>query len=135
MTRLIRPMTRSGHGQQLAICTKMSLVNAQQGRRAGIMRMADDIDYTKKLFLRLQSNGDIALDEEYLWDGCDTPDIDPEIVLTPVAFKTLARLLCDLYLDQPEQADIERLTVTLKEVEAGRDILQTTLQTIKAKFP
>lgn len=97
--------------------------------------MADDKEYTKKLFLQLYSNGAIGLAEDYLWDGCDTPEIDPEIELKPVPFKKLTQLLADLYLDHPEKEDIERLQNLLAEINASGDIIEKTIKTIEAKFP
>ncbi len=97
--------------------------------------MAESKDYTKKLFLQLQSDGKISLAEDYLWDGCDTPEIDPEIKLAPVSIQKLAQLLSDLYLDHPEKEDVERLKKALAEINASRNIIENALKTIEAKFP
>lgn len=97
--------------------------------------MAKDIDYTKKLFLRLQSNGAIALDTEYMWDGCDTPEIDPEIELAPVPLRKLAQLLSKLYIATAEKEDADTLRVTLSEIRASGDIIENAIKEIEAKFP
>ena len=97
--------------------------------------MAEDKEYTKKLFLRLQTNGYITIDDDYLWDGCDTPEIDPEIELTPVRLQKLAQILSNLYLDTPEKEDVERLEITLAEINASGVIIEKTIKEIQAKFP
>lgn len=97
--------------------------------------MAEDKKYTKKLFLRLQTNGYIAIDDDYLWDGCDTPEIDPEIELTPVSLLKLTQLLSNLYSDDNEIEDIERFEKLLAEVNASADVIEQRIKAIKAKFP
>lgn len=97
--------------------------------------MAGEKSYTKKLFLRLTSDGQIALDEEYMWDGCDTPEIDPDIELAPVPLQKLTQLLSKLYLAEPEKEDIDRLKKTLSEINACGDILDKAIKTLEAKFP
>jgi len=97
--------------------------------------MANDISYTKKLFLRLDSSGFIGLDRDYMWDGCDTPEIDPEIKLTPVPLQKLARLLSNLYLATAEKEDAEVLKKTLHEIKASGVIIEKALKDIEAKFP
>ena len=97
--------------------------------------MTDEKTYTKKIFLRLQINGSITLDRDYLWDGCDTPEIDPEIELTPVPLTKLAQLVANLNLDHPEKNDIERLNKLLTELNASADIIASAIKTIEAKFP
>lgn len=96
--------------------------------------MTDGKEFTKKLFLELHSNGIITLAKDYLWDGCDTPEIDPEIDLTPVSIKKLTQILSDLYLNQPEKEDINQLKQLLVELNGSADIIASTIQTIKAKF-
>ena len=96
--------------------------------------MADDKDYSKKLFLRLNSTGHIELDEDYLWDGCDTPEIDPEIDLTPVPLKKLTQLLANLYSDDPEQEDIDRFKNLLSEINESSKIIEQLIQSIEAKL-
>jgi len=97
--------------------------------------MTDSQEFTKKLFLRLNSNGSIELDRDYLWDGCDTPEIDPGIELTPVSILKLTKLLADLYLNEPEQADIARLELLLKQIKASGEVVEKTIKAIKGKFP
>lgn len=97
--------------------------------------MADDTKYTKKLFLRLRSDGFIEIDDDYFWDGCDTPEIDPEIELTPVALSKLAQLTADLNLCEVEKADIERLKKLLAELKTSSDIINAAINKIEAKFP
>ena len=96
--------------------------------------MADDKDYTKKLFLRLQANGYIIIDDDYLWDGCDTPEIDPEIELTPVSLKKLTQLLADLYSEDRERDDIERFKKLLEEFDESRKIISGLLNSLEAEF-
>lgn len=97
--------------------------------------MAGETPTTKKLFLRLDSSGVIALDTEYMWDGCDTPEIDPEIELTPVPVRKLTDLLAKLYLDTADKDDSGRLRITLSELKASCDILEKAITEIEAKFP
>lgn len=97
--------------------------------------MAQDTKYTKKLFLHLQSDGRIALDTEYMWDGCDTPEIDPEIELTPVPLQKLAELLSKLYLATAEKGDAGILRKTLSEINASGTIIENAIKEIEAKFP
>ena len=97
--------------------------------------MADDKKYTKKIFLRLQTNGYIVIDDDYLWDGCDTPEIDPEIKLKPVSLLKLAQLISNLYSDDNEVEDIERFEKLLGDMNASRDVIERRLNEIKAKFP
>ena len=97
--------------------------------------MADDAPTTKKLFLRLDSSGVIALDTDYMWDGCDTPEIDPEIDLKPVPLQKLAQLLSTLYLDTAEKEDVDRLKITLSEINASGAIIEKAIKEIEAKFP
>ena len=97
--------------------------------------MAGETPTTKKLFLRLDSSGVIALDTEYMWDGCDTPEIDPEIDLKPVPLQKLAQLLSTLYLDTAEKEDVDRLKITLAEIKASAAIIEKTIKQIEAKFP
>lgn len=97
--------------------------------------MAGETDYTKKLFLRLNSNGCIELDGDYLWDGCDTPEIDPDIDLSPVPLLKLTQLLCGLYSDDNEKADIKRFKKLAAEIDASGDIVRQLIKTIEAKFP
>jgi hypothetical protein len=97
--------------------------------------MAEDKKYTKKLFLRLQTNGYIVIDDDYLWDGCDTPEIDPEIELTPVSLLKLTQLISDLYSDDNEIEDIERFEKLLAEMNASADVIEQRITAIKTKFP
>ena len=97
--------------------------------------MAGETPTTKKLFLRLDSSGVIALDTDYMWDGCDTPEIDPEIDLKPVPLQKLAQLLSTLYLDTAEKEDVDRLKITLSEINASGAIIEKAIKEIEAKFP
>jgi len=97
--------------------------------------MAEDKEYTKKLFLRLQTNGYITIDDDYLWDGCDTPVIDPEIELTPVSLLKLTQLISNLYSEDNEIEDIERFEKLLAEINASAAVIEDRLKAIKAKFP
>lgn len=96
--------------------------------------MTDEKTYTKKIFLRLQTNGYITIDDDYLWDGCDTPEIDPDIELKPVSLVKLAQLTSNLYADDNEFEDIERLETLLTELNTSREIIEQRLQTVKTKF-
>ena len=97
--------------------------------------MAQDTKYTKKLFLQLQSNGAISLATEYMWDGCDTPEIDPEIELAPVPLQKLAQLLSNLYLATAEKGDAKVLKKTLHEINASGVIIENAIKEIEARFP
>jgi len=97
--------------------------------------MGEDKKYTKKLFLRLQTNGYIAIDDDYLWDGCDTPEIDPEIELTPVSLLKLTQLISNLYSEDNEVEDIELFEKLLAEMNASTEVIKDRLKAIKAKFP
>ena len=96
--------------------------------------MADDTSYTQQLFLRLDASGFIGLDRDYMWDGCDTPEIDPEIDLTPVPLQKLARLLAALYIETAEKDDAAKLKITLSEIRASGVIIEKAIKDIEAKF-
>lgn len=96
--------------------------------------MAEDKEYTKKLFLRLQTNGYITIDDDYFWDGCDTPQIDPEIELTPVSLLKLTQLISNLYSEDNEIEDIERFEKLLAEINASAAVIEDRLKAIKAEF-
>lgn len=97
--------------------------------------MENGNEYTKKLFVRLQTNGYIAIDEDYLWDGCDPPELDPDIELTPVPLSKLVQLVADLNLHDPEKDDIERLKKLLSELNTSTEIIEAAIKTIESKFP
>lgn len=97
--------------------------------------MTEKKNYTKKIFLRLQTNGYIAIDDDYLWDGCDTPEIDPEIDLTPVSLLKLTQLVSNFYEDDNEFDDIKRFEKLLAEIDSSREVVEQRLKAIKAKFP
>ena len=95
--------------------------------------MSTDQDPINKIFLLLQSNGCIVLDKEYLWDGCDTPELDPSIELPPISIRKLAELCSARNLDWPERAEAEKLKVLLNELNESAALIEDTIKKIEAK--
>ncbi len=90
-------------------------------------------DNINKIFLLLQNSGELILDKEYLWDGCDTPELDPSIELPPISIRKLAQLVRSRNLDWPELGEAEKLKILLKELRDSADIIEDTIAQIKAK--
>ena len=90
-------------------------------------------DNINKIFLLLQNSGELILDKEYLWDGCDTPELDPSIELPPISIPKLAQLVRSRNLDWPELGEAEKLKILLKELRDSADIIEDTIAQIKAK--
>ena len=89
--------------------------------------MPDKHDSINKIFLRLQSNGSLVLDKEYLWDGCYTPELDPSIKMPPVTIRKLTELLCALNLDWPEKGEAEKLKTLSSELRGSADIIDAAI--------
>ena len=86
-----------------------------------------------KIFLTLQSNGYLVLDKDYLWDGCDTPELDPSIKMLPVSIRKLAELCRARNLDWPEAEQAENLMTLRDELRASAGIIEDTINKIKQK--
>ena len=97
------------------------------------MAMPKDPDTINKIFLLLQSNGYIVLDKDHLWDGCDTPQLDPSIEMPPVSIRKLAELCRDRNLEWSEQAEADKLKVLLNELKDSATIIADTIKQIEAK--
>jgi len=86
-----------------------------------------------KIFLTLQSNGYLVLDKDYLWDGCDTPELDPSIEMTPVSIRKLAELKRSRDLDWFETDTADTLKILRDELKASADIIEATIKEIESK--
>jgi len=95
--------------------------------------MPKEQDPINKIFLLLQTNGYIVLDKDHLWDGCDTPELDPSIEMSPVSIRKLCELVCSRNLEWPETKDADRLNILLDELKASAVIVEDTIQKINAK--
>ena len=95
--------------------------------------MPKDQDPINKIFLLLQSNGNLVLDKEYLWDGCDTPELDLTIEMPPISIRKLAELVRSRNVDWPELGEAEKLKILLTELKDSADIIEDTIAQIKAK--
>lgn len=95
--------------------------------------MATDQKSTNKIFLLLQSNGYIVLDKDHLLDGCDTPELDPSIEMSPVSIRKLIEHLRDRKLEWPDKDDAKNLKTLLAELRASTNIIEETIQLLKAK--
>ena len=84
-----------------------------------------------KIFLRLQSDGSFVLDKEYLWDGCDTPELDPTIEMPPITIRKLAELVRSRNLGWPEFGEAEKLKSLLAELKASAEIIEDTIKLIQ----
>lgn len=96
--------------------------------------MSTEQNPINKIFLLLQSNGYLVLDKDHLWDGCDTPELDPSIEMTPVPIRKLVELLRSRNLECCEAEDANRLKILLKEFEACSTILSDTITEIETQF-
>lgn len=94
--------------------------------------MPKEQDHSNKIFLLLQSNGYLVLDKEYLWDGCDTPELDPSIEMPPISIKKLAELVRSRNVDWPELGEAEKLKTLLAELKDSADIIEDTIAQITA---
>lgn len=92
-----------------------------------------DQDPINKIFLLLQSNGNLVLDKEYLWDGCDTPELDPSIDMPPISIRKLAELVRSRNVDWPELGEAKKLQILLTELKDSAGIIEDTIAQIKAK--
>ena len=95
--------------------------------------MSTEQDRINKIFLLLQSNGEILLDKDHPWDDCDTPELDPSIELPPVSIRKLSELVRSRNLEWPELGEAEKLKTLLKELRDSADIIEDTIAQIKAK--
>lgn len=94
--------------------------------------MSTEQDRINRIFLLLQSNGYLVLDKDYLWDGCDTPELDPSIEMPPISIRKLAELVRSRNLDWPELGEAEKLKDLLSELKACADIIEGTIKQIQA---
>ena len=92
--------------------------------------MLIDQERANKIFLLLQSNGYLVLDKDYLWDGCDTPELDPSIEMPPITIRKLAELVRSRNLELPEKGEAEKLKILLKELRDSADIIEDTISKI-----
>jgi len=97
------------------------------------MALPNDQDPINKIFLLLQSNGYIVLDKEHLWDGCDTPELDPSIEMAPVSIRKLAQLCRARNLEWSGQAEADKLKTLVTELRDSADIIEETIKQIEAK--
>lgn len=81
----------------------------------------------------LQSNGYLVLDKDYLWDGCDTPNLDSSIEMTPISITKLTELLRDRNLEWPDKSEAEKLKSLLKALKESAAIVEDTIKQIDAK--
>lgn len=95
--------------------------------------MSTDQNPINKIFLLLQSNGHLVLDKEHLWDGCDTPELDPSIEMPPVSIRKLTELCRARNLEWPEKEQAEKLKTLLKELTDSAKIVEDTIKQIEAK--
>lgn len=107
-----------------------SLINIREVFKA----MSTEQNPINKIFLLLQSNGFIVLDKEYLWDGCDTPELDPSIEMPPISIRQLAKLCSSRNLDWPERDEAKKLKILLKELLDSADIIADTIMRIESKI-
>lgn len=96
--------------------------------------MPKEQDRVNKIFLLLQSNGHLVLDKEYLWDGCDTPELDPSIDMPPISIRKLAQLVRSRNLDWPELGEAEKLKTLLTELRVSAEIIEDTISKIESQF-
>lgn len=96
--------------------------------------MPKEQDRVNKIFLLLQSNGYLVLDKEYLWDGCDTPELDPSIDMPPISIRKLAQLVRSRNLDWPELGEAEKLKTLLTELRVSAEIIEDTISKIESQF-
>lgn len=73
------------------------------------------------------------MDKEYLWDGCDTPELDPSIEMPPISIRKLTELVRSRNLDWPELGEAKKLQILLTELKASAEIVEDTIAQIKAK--
>ena len=95
--------------------------------------MPTDKDRIDKIYLMLQSNGHIVLDKDHLWDGCDTPELDPSIEMPPVSIRKLTELCRARNLEWPEKEQAEKLKALLMELNDSAKIVEDTIRQIEAK--
>ena len=86
-----------------------------------------------KIFLTLQSNGYLVLDKDYLWDGCDTPELDPSIEMPPVSIRKLTELCRTRNLEWPDKGEAKKLETLLQELKDSAAIIQDTIKQIETK--
>jgi len=86
-----------------------------------------------KIFLLLQSNGSLVLDKDYLWDGCDTPELDKSIEMPPISIRKLCELVRSRNLEWPEHGEAKKLNVLLNELQASCEIIADTINEISKK--
>lgn len=95
--------------------------------------MSTKLDPINKIFLLLQSNGSLVLDREHLWNGCDTPKLDPSIEMPPISVRELCELLRSRNLEWPEQIEAEKLKTLLQELKESQAIIEETIRQIEIK--
>lgn len=95
--------------------------------------MPTEPERINKIFLLLQSNGYLALDKDYLWDGCETPEFDPSIELPPISIRKLAELVRSRNLEWPEKIEAGKLRILLKELRDSAEIIEDTIAKIEAQ--
>lgn len=95
--------------------------------------MPSQPDRVNKIFLMLQCNGYLILDREHLWDGCDTPELDPSITMESISIRKLAELTRKRNLDCVEADTPKRLKQLVDELNASADIIQSAITEIEAK--
>ena len=86
-----------------------------------------------RIFLTLQSNGYLVLDKEYLWDGCDTPELDSSIEMTPASIRKLVELCCSRNLSWIESDTADQLKALLTELKDSSEIIINAIKQIEAK--
>lgn len=100
--------------------------------------MTDKSDTRNKIYLMLQSNGYIVLNDDVDCDvnedGCETPLPDPSIDLTPVSIGKLTELVRERFLDNPDENFPEKLKVLLAELQTSVKIVESTITEIENKL-
>jgi len=85
-----------------------------------------------KIFLMLQSNGYLVLDRDRLWDGCDTPELDPTIEMSPISIQDLVEAVRDRNLEFMDEAQTDNLKSLHKQLISSANIIDDTVRKIKA---
>ena len=96
--------------------------------------MPDDKKYAKIVYLQLISNGNIDIDRDYQWDGCDTPELDPDIKLKSVSVKKLVERTADLFLSCPDQEGVGALKNLVAHLKSSIEVAEKTIAEINTQL-
>ncbi len=92
--------------------------------------MPDNEKYAKIVYLQLISNGNIDIDRDYQWDGCDTLELDPDVKLKSVSVKKLVERTANLFLSCPDQEGVDALKNLVAHLKSSLEVAEKAIADI-----